>query len=169
MAGKKSLKTQIKENTSLTVRAQQFYGYADYFNRVPLFITLQLSNAGSDTLEDVDVVIENGDGFLLPFSKHLDEVPFESSVEIAASTIVSPLFLTELSELRTASIVVRALHGKDVLAEEKAEVTVLPFDYWSGRGGNAELLSCFVRPKVAECCRVLNDAAVQLEKLGISC
>ena len=169
MAGKKSLKTQIKENTSLTVRAQQFYGYADYFNRVPLFITLQLSNAGSDTLEDVDVVIENGDGFLLPFSKHLDEVPFESSVEIAASTIVSPLFLTELSELRTASIVVRALHGKDVLAEEKAEVTVLPFDYWSGRGGNAELLSCFVRPKVAECFRVLNDAAVQLEKWGISC
>ena len=111
MAGKKSSKTLLKESTSLTVRTQQFYGYADYFNRVPLFITLQLSNAGSEAMEDVDVVIENDDGFLLPFSKHLDEVPFESSVEIAASTIVSPLYLTELSDLHTTTVRVRALLG----------------------------------------------------------
>ena len=169
MAGKKSSKTLLKESTSLTVRTQQFYGYADYFNRVPLFITLQLSNAGSEAMEDVDVVIENDDGFLLPFSKHLDEVPFESSVEIAASTIVSPLYLTELSDLHTTTVRVRALHGKDVLAEEQADVIVLPFDFWSGRGGNAELLACFVRPKVAECVRVLNDAAAQLEKWGLTC
>lgn len=169
MAGKKSAKVLLRECTSLNIKAQQFYGYADYFNRVPLFTALQLSNAGAEALEDIDVVVENADGLLLPFSKHLDEVPFESSVEISAANIVSPLYLTELSEVKRTTVCIRVLHGKDVLAEEKAEVTVLPFDYWSGRSGNAELLSCFVRPKVADCLRVLNDAQEQLQKWGISC
>ncbi len=169
MAGKKSVKTMIRECVSLSVRAQQFFGYADYFNRVPLFTTLQLSNSGSETIEDVDVAVECAEGFLLPFTKHLENIPFESSVEIAAPNIVSPLYLTELSSLTEVKIRVSVLHGKDLLTETSVEVTVLPFDYWCGRGGNAELLSCFVRPKVAECLRVLNDASEQLEKWGISC
>ena len=163
MAGKKSVKTMIRECVSLSVRAQQFFGYADYFNRVPLFTTLQLSNSGSETIEDVDVAVECAEGFLLPFTKHLENIPFESSVEIAAPNIVSPLYLTELSSLTEVKIRVSVLHGKDLLTETSVEVTVLPFDYWCGRGGNAELLSCFVRPKVAECLRVLNDASEQLE------
>ena len=169
MAGKRSVKTALKESISLKVKAQPFYGYADYYNRVPLFVSLQLSNAGSEAAEDIDVVIENADGFLLPFSKHLENVPFESTVEISAASIVSPLYLTELSEIAVVRVRVCALHGKDVLAEELCEVTVLPFDYWCGRGGNAELLACFVRPKVADCVRVLTDAQEQLKKWEISC
>ena len=169
MAGKRSVKTALKESISLKVKAQPFYGYADYYNRVPLFVSLQLSNAGSEAAEDIDVVIENADGFLLPFSKHLENVPFESTVEISAASIVSPLYLTELSEIAVVRVRVCALHGKDVLSEELCEVTVLPFDYWCGRGGNAELLACFVRPKVADCVRVLTDAQEQLKKWEISC
>ena len=78
-------------------------------------------------------------GFLLPFTKHLDDVPFESTVEISADSVVSPLYLTELSSVAVTKLRVCAMHGKDVLAEQSCEVTVLPFDYWSGRGGNAEL------------------------------
>ncbi len=169
MAGKKSAKTALRESISLNVKAQQFYGYADYYNRVPLFVALQLSNAGSEAAEDIDVVIENADGFLLPFTKHLDDVPFESTVEISAESVVSPLYLTELSSVAVTKLRVCAMHGKDVLAEQSCEVTVLPFDYWSGRGGNAELLSCFVRPKVADCVRVLTEAQEQLKKWEISC
>lgn len=169
MAGKKSAKTMLRESVALSVRAQQFYGYADYFNRVPLFTALQVTNSGSETIEDLDVQIDCAEGFLLPFNKHLESVPFESAVEISAANIVSPLYLTELSELAQIRIQVAVLHGKDVLAEESVELTVLPFDYWSGRAGNAELLSCFVRPKVAECLRVLNEAVPQLQKWGVSC
>ena len=169
MAGKKSAKTMLRESVALNVRAQQFYGYADYFNRVPLFTALQVSNSGSETIEDLDVQIDSAEGFLLPFNKHLDNVPFESTVEIAAANVVSPLYLTELSEMTQVGIRIAVLHGKDVLAEEKVELTVLPFDYWSGRAGNAELLSCFVRPKVAECLKVLSEAVPQLQKWGVSC
>ena len=80
MAGKKSVKTSLKESLSLQVKAQQYYGYADRFNRVPLFISLQLSNSGAESAEGIEVVIENGNGFLVPFSKHFEEIPYESSV-----------------------------------------------------------------------------------------
>ena len=91
MAGKKSAKTMLRESVALSVRAQQFYGYADYFNRVPLFTALQVTNSGSETIEDLDVQIDCAEGFLLPFNKHLESVPFESAVATSAANIVSPL------------------------------------------------------------------------------
>ena len=117
MAGKKSTKNTLKESISLNVSAQQFYGYADYYNRVPLFPALQLTNAGAEAAEGLEVTIEGSDGFLLPFAKQLEEVPFESTVEIAAQNLVSPLYLTELSEPRQVSVRIKVSHGKDVVAE----------------------------------------------------
>lgn len=169
MAGKRSVKNTLKESISLTASAQQFYGYADYYNRVPLFTSLQLSNAGAEAAEGLEVVIDGAEGFLLPFAKQLEEIPFESSVEIAAQNIVSPLYLTELSEVTPVTVRVRVLHGKDTVAESSLQVTVLPFDYWCGRSGNAELLACFVRPKVADCMRVLEEAGRQLTRWNVPC
>ena len=169
MAGKKSAKNTLKESVSLSVSAQQFYGYADYYNRVPLFPVLQLTNNGGEAAEGLEVVIEGSDGFLLPFAKQLEEVPFESTVEIAAQNIVSPLYLTELASVTPVSVRVKVLHGKDTVAESSMQVTVLPFDYWSGRSGNAELLACFVRPKVADCLRILEEAGKQLQKWNVPC
>ena len=169
MAGKKSTKNTLKESISLNVSAQQFYGYADYYNRVPLFPALQLTNAGAEAAEGLEVTIEGSDGFLLPFAKQLEEVPFESTVEIAAQNLVSPLYLTELSEPRQVSVRIKVSHGKDVVAESGLQLTVLPFDCWCGRSGNAELLACFVRPKVADCLRVLEEAGKQLAKWNVPC
>ncbi len=169
MAGKRTAKTSWKEAITLNVSAQQFYGYADYYNRVPLFPTLQLINAGAEAAEGLEVVIDGADGFLLPFAKTLEEVPFESTVEIAAQNIVSPLYLTELAAVTPVTVRVRVLHGKECIAESTLQVTALPFDYWCGRSGNAELLACFVRPKVADCMRILADAGSQLEKWNVPC
>ena len=169
MASKKSTKNNIKEALELSFKIQRFISYADFFNRVPLFLSLQLSNKSSDSIEDIDVLIENSAGFLLPFSKHLESVPFESSVEISAADILSPLYLTDISEISAQNIDIKVYHGKTLILEDRAEVTVLPFDYWSGRGGNAELLSCFSRPKIADCLRILNDAQEQLKKWGLIC
>lgn len=169
MAGKKSVKNSIKESVSLTFKIQQFIGYADYFNRVPLFLSLLLTNGGGEAIEDIDVTIESSDGLILPFAKHLDVLPFESSVEIAADNLVSPLYLTEISEIAVSDITLRVTHGKDVISEQKAEVTVLPFDYWCGRGGNASLLSCFCRPKISDCLRVLSEAQEVLKKWSVNC
>jgi len=146
MASKKSAKNTLKEAVTLSYKLQRFVSYADFFNRVPLFISLQVSNQSSETIDEIDVVIENASGLLLPFSKHLEHLPFESTVEIATEDVLSPLYLTEISEITVQPVTIKALSGATVIVEERAEVTVLPFDYWSGRSGNAELLSCFSRP-----------------------
>ncbi len=169
MASKKSAKNTLKEAVTLSYKLQRFVSYADFFNRVPLFISLQVSNQSSETIDDIDVVIENASGLLLPFSKHLEHLPFESTVEIATEDVLSPLYLTEISEITVQPVTIKALSGATVIVEECAEVTVLPFDYWSGRSGNAELLSCFSRPKIADCLRVLSEAQEQLKKWGIAC
>ena len=67
MAGKRSAKNSLKESISLSVKAQQYFGYSDYFNRIPLFTMLQVSNSGAESAEEIDVVIECVGGFLLPF------------------------------------------------------------------------------------------------------
>ena len=166
MAGKK--KAPRESRLSLYCTAQHYYGYAEYFNRVPLFSALQVVNAGAETAEGVDVTLENTEGFLLPYSRHLDAVPFESNVELAPEDIVSPLYLTELADVAVTEIRAKLICGKET-AEARAEVTVLPFDLWSGRSGNAELLASFVRPKIADCLRVLDAAQEQLKKWDIPC
>ena len=166
MAGKK--KAPRESRLSLYCTAQHYYGYAEYFNRVPLFSALQVVNTGAETAEGVDVTLENTEGFLLPYSRHLDAVPFESNVELAPEDIVSPLYLTELADVAVTEIRAKLICGKET-AEARAEVTVLPFDLWSGRSGNAELLASFVRPKIADCLRVLDAAQEQLKKWNIPC
>ena len=154
MAGKKKAP---QSKLSLQCAARHYYGYAEYFARVPLFSALQVVNGGSEAAEGVDVTLENADGFLLPYSRHLDAVPFESSVELAPENVVSPLYLAELADVAVTRIAAVLTCGKE-RAEAEAEVTVLPFDMWSGRSGSAELLAGFVRPKVADCLRILDAA-----------
>ena len=165
MAGKKKAP---QSKLSLQCAARHYYGYAEYFARVPLFSALQVVNGGSEAAEGVDVTLENADGFLLPYSRHLDAVPFESSVELAPENVVSPLYLAELADVAVTRIAAVLTCGKE-RAEAEAEVTVLPFDMWSGRSGSAELLAGFVRPKVADCLRILDAAQEQLKKWEIAC
>ena len=106
MASKKSAKNTLKEAVTLSYKLQRFVSYADFFNRVPLFISLQVSNQSTETIDDIDVVIENAAGLLLPFSKHLEHLPFESTVEIATAEILSPLYLTEISEISVQPVTI---------------------------------------------------------------
>ena len=169
MAGKKSAKTSLKENTSLKVAAQKFYGYAEYHSGMPLFISLTLSYSGTDSAEDIDVTAESESGLLLPFARHFGEVPSDSVLEIGTENIVSPVYLTEIEKPEEVTLTVRVLHEKDILAEERCAVTVLPYDYWCGREGMPEMLACFVRPKIADCVRMKEEARAQLARWKVSC
>ena len=165
---KRARKAQ-REKISLKMQLRHYYGYAEYYGGASPFTSLQLINGGAEAAEDIDVVIEGEGGFLLPFSRHFDELPFESAAEIAAADIASPLYLAELSQTQVVQVCVRALRGKEMLAEEKGEVTLLPLDMWCGRSGSVEQLACFVRPRLADCLRILEEARAQLKKWEITC
>ena len=163
-----AVKKKVRQALSLVCAAQRYYGYAEYFARVPLFSTLQVVNKGAEAAENVEVSIDSSDGFLLPYSRTFAAIPFESSVSLAPENILSPLYLTELADVAVTTVRVRLTCGKEQ-AEESADVTVLPFDMWSGRSGDPALLAGFVRPKVADCLRILDGAQEQLKKWEIAC
>ena len=163
-----AVKKKVRQALSLVCAAQRYYGYAEYFARVPLFSTLQVVNKGAEAAENVEVSIDSSDGFLLPYSRTFAAIPFESSVSLAPENILSPLYLTELADVAVTTVRVRLTCGKEQ-AEESADVTVLPFDMWSGRSGDPALLAGFVRPKVADCLRILDGAQEQLKKWDIAC
>ena len=86
-----AVKKKVRQALSLVCAAQRYYGYAEYFARVPLFSTLQVVNKGAEAAENVEVSIDSSDGFLLPYSRTFAAIPFESSVSLAPENILSPL------------------------------------------------------------------------------
>ena len=159
MATKKAKATD-KSNFTLEPRFPRYVGYADYFLSTPVMLQVRNDDSEAVTLQ---VCIESDSGLLVPYETQA-EVPFESSVELTAEGIFSPLLLAENDELRVCPVTVTAsLDGKPV-ARVQTEITALPFDWWEGLDGNAERLAAFVRPRLADCAAVLSDAGKRLKK-----
>ncbi len=154
------IKHVLKEKLEMEVRLPTVIGYADYFYRTPVSVTVK--NGFSENVT-VQVVAENTDGLTLAYDTSV-EVPFESSVKIVAEELFSPHFLAENDELRTLYIEFAASYEGTELCRVRAETTVLPFDFWAGTSHNAERLAAFVRPKLSDCAPVLSDAGQRLKK-----
>ncbi len=154
------LKNVLKDKLEIEVRLPSFVGYADYFYRTPVRITLK--NGYSENVT-VKVGVENTDGLTVPYETSA-EIPFESSVELLAEELFSPLFLAENDQLSAQNLEFFASVEGAELCRVRAETTVLPYDWWAGTPYNAERLASFVRPKLSDCSFVLADAGQRLKK-----
>ena len=152
-----AIKTKkLEELISLSGETTKVVSYADYFLRRALFSSLQVKNAAEEAVNDLVLSISNANGMLIDSNKVLEEIPFESSVEVDLGNVLSPVFFASLEEVREEKIDVILRKEKAVLAAASYSVTVLPFDYWQGTEGDPELLSAFVRPRLADCARIQN-------------
>ena len=159
---------KTEEFISLTAEALKVVSYADYFTQTPLFTSLQIKNAGADAVTDLTLAVSNENGLLTSCVKPIAEVPFESSVEVDVGNILSPLYFVGLEGVRDERIYIELKKDKQTIASETLTVTALPFDYWQGASGNAELLASFVRPKLADCARLQTEIGAQLKKWGVT-
>ena len=156
----KRTKATDKKNFTLEPRFPAYVGYADYFLATP--VTLQVRNDFTEAVT-LNISIVSEDGLLVPYETKA-EVPFESSVELTAERIFSPLFLAENDEIRVCSVTVTAkLDGKTV-ASQQVNTTALPYDWWEGLSGNCERLAAFVRPRLGDCTAVLAEAGKRLKR-----
>ena len=159
---------KIEEALSLRGELDSVVSYADYFARRPLFSTLQVKNDGEEAFSDILLTIEGTNGVTVPFQRAL-EIPFESVVEIALGEILSPLYFAEAEEVKEEKITVTLKKEDKTLVIKEWTVTTLPFDFWQGTQGAAELLASFVRPRLGDCAKVQTDIVAQLKKWGASC
>ena len=141
--------------------------YATYYCRLPLFTTFKIFNLSEESAQDITVGI-SGDELILPTEIPVAEIPHESSMEISVENVLNPKFLADLEQPQVCRVAIRLTQGKHTIGSLKAEVLALPLDCWSGLTGNAEMLAAFVRPKLADCQKILAEAGLQLKTWGYS-
>lgn len=142
--------------------------YAEYYNRIPLFTSIKIFNRGKENAAGITVGISSSSPLLLSSEISIEEVPHESSVEINPENIINPKYLADLSQPEVSVVTVTVAAGKNLICKTDVEITALPFDYWSGLSGNLEMLAAYVRPKVADCMKILAEAGLQLRTWGYS-
>ncbi len=153
-----------EEWLSIVGEAAKVVSYADYFSCRPLFSSLQVKNAGDEGIEGLTLSVMNDNGMLIPCEKQLNEIPFESAVEIELGNVLSPLYFASADEVKSERIEVLLRKDKKVLASAEFTVVTLPFDFWQGLNGNVEQLAAFVRPRLADCVKLQEDVLEQLKK-----
>ena len=159
---------KLEEILSIDGEVAKVISYADYFAHRPLFSSLQIKNDGAETVEGLTLSVENANGMLLSVEKEID-VPFESAVQVDLDNILSPLYFSGVEQVDEEKVVVTLRKDKKVILSKEWTVTTMPFDYWQGAEGDAELLASFVRPKLGDCARVRTEVIEQLKKWNTPC
>ncbi len=149
-----------KQAVGIAHRFPAYVGYADHFLKTE--VPVQIRNGGAEPLS-LTVRVFDEAGLVLPYETQI-EIPFESTVELTLDGIFSPLFLAENDAERAVTVHICALSGEAELARCDAEVTALPFDVWEGLSGNPERLAAYLRPRVADCARMLEETGKRLKR-----
>ncbi len=155
---------KLDESLSLKGETAKVISYADYFANRPLFSSLQVKNTGAEAVEDLAVTLSNENGMLIAAQKTLPEIPYESAVEVDFGNVLSPLYFSSADDVRQETITVTLSKDKHVIATTEFTVTTLPFDFWQGTDGDLQLLSAFVRPRLADCSKMQTEVIAQLKK-----
>ncbi len=159
----KNKKNNLRESVALVPALPQYAGYADCFARTA--VNFSVTNGSSESLE-LKVCAESPEGAIVPYESTV-EVPFESSVLLSAE-LFSPPFFCANDDLKTCTVESVLYCGDEELMRVKNEITALPYDWWEGLEGNAERLALFVRPRLNDCARVLDEAGKKLKRWKIN-
>ena len=167
MATNKKAK-QLAEELELEGELLNTVSYATYYCRMPLFTAFRLYNHGENPAENLTVSLSGSTELILPRNLDVAEIPPESSVEVSVDKILNPKYLAELEEPDVCTVNITVTCGKLKVCELSADVSCLPIDFWGGLSGNVEMLSSLVRPRIADCQKILAEAGLQLKTWGFS-
>ncbi len=142
--------------------------YSTYYCGLPLFTSFRIFNRGGTAAGFLKVSVSGSTNLILPAEAVIEEIPPESSVEVVPQNLLNPKYLAELEAPEKCTVLIKVTEGKSEVCNLQAEVTALPIDFWSGLSGNVEMLACFVRPKLADCQKILAEAGLQLKTWGYS-
>lgn len=167
MAANKRNKQQL-DTIELEGELLNWVSYATYYNRISLFNTFRIYNNGDQPVEGIVVSVSCDRALVMPVNLNVDLLPAESSMELKVPPVLNPKYLAELEDMENCTVKVTVTCGKKEICSLGTSVTALPMDFWSGISGNAEMLASQIRPKLADCQKVLAEAGLQLKTWGFS-
>ena len=139
--------------------------YALQQNHIPVVQSITVANPTGRDIKDVDLQISSDIEVLLPYSRHLDEIPAgESCVLKDIRVALDVQTLAGLTEKMSGQIKTTLLLDEVPICQEIEELTVLAFDEWSGYTIYPELVTAFVTPNHPEIIKLNARAAYFLEK-----
>ncbi len=159
---------KLQETIELEGELLNFVSYATYYCRLSLFTSLKIFNRAEESVQEIVVGVSGSTPLIMPAELAIDEIPHESSMELSLDNLLNPKYLAELENPENCKVEIKVTKGKDVICSLATDVQALPIDFWSGLNGNAEMLSAFVRPKLADCQKILAEAGLQLKTWGYS-
>lgn len=159
---------RLKDTIEIEGELLNHVSYATFYNRLPLFTSFRVFNGDTENVADLRILVSGSTGLILPTEKVISEIPHESRVEVSLTNILNPKYLAEIEEEEPCAVEVKLVCGKEIICTLEAEVTALPMNCWSGVSGNVEMLAAFVRPKLADCQKILAEAGLQLRTWGYS-
>ena len=169
-AGKSASKKAKQQAEAIELEGELLntVSYATYYCRMPLFTTFRLYNRGQAPAQNVTVTVGGNTDLILPRTVEIAEIPNESSIQVEVDKLLNPKYLAELESPENCTVNIAVTCGKNTVCQLKANVECLPIDYWGGLSGNVEMLASLVRPKVADCQKILAEAGLQLKTWGYS-
>lgn len=152
------------EQLHMEVLALTAINFALQQNHIPVVQSIAIHNPSSRDLDDIDLRISSDLKVFLPYSKHLDLIPANTSFVIKDINVLSDAqTLASLTEKESGLLEISLASDGVLLCEEQLELTVFAFDEWHGYGVYPELLAAFVMPNHPAIMQINGRAAHFLE------
>ncbi|MGE0357290.1 MAG: DUF3320 domain-containing protein [Burkholderiales bacterium] len=151
----------------LELIADPTLGYASWQNHVPLVRALSLTNAGADTLSDVQVALTIDPPVAEPFVIRFAQLaPGETRRVSPVDMKCHHQALAKRTERERATLHARAMHGDTLMGETSHDLEVLARDQWAGSRALPELLAAFCTPNDPIVDQLIGKAAHALGHRG---
>jgi very-short-patch-repair endonuclease len=131
----------------IEIEADATSGYASIQNSIPIIRSLRLTNDGTESIENIQVLINCNPRFAEGIKIRFDRLnPTETRLISPLDLRPDHAFLADLQEAVRATISVTALSGSSEIAHLSQTVEVLAYDQWAGTRALPELLAAFCMP-----------------------
>jgi hypothetical protein len=129
-------------NVEISVETNGVVGYYHYTKSISPIKRLYVKS--DEDIDDVKISVTSSPEFLLPVEFGGETLPRRSKVNFDVKPAMSPPFLVGLDRAEEGEIIVKAIKGKELLAETRASIRILGYNVLRYKE-NAEMIATFVR------------------------
>ncbi|MBQ7415994.1 MAG: DUF3320 domain-containing protein [Oscillospiraceae bacterium] len=125
--------------------------------------SITIENITDTSIDDVDLCITSTPEFVIPFTRHIDQLPPGQPLTITRpKLILNADYLATMTEKVTGVVHIELRSNENTLYCDNVQTTVLAFDEWHGLGLYPEMLATFVTPNHPQLAKIIARATEYL-------
>lgn len=150
---------------SLDISVANVVNYALQQNKIPFIQSFKIQNTTDVTYENAEIKITSSPEIILPFTKHIDYIPANTSLAVKdISPLLNTEYLSSLTERVVGVLNLSITADNAEIYSEQRPLTALAFDQWQGSEYFPELIAAYITPNHPEITKIKARASQLLEK-----